>query len=57
MRRCRFKCYEEGKQKVFTFRKIYRIFLNVVNEEQKRQGTSFISWLSEMEHMQILIRE
>ena len=48
--------YEEGRKKVFSMRKLFRIFNNQVGEEQKIQGTDFLSWLSEMEKMQILIR-
>lgn len=51
-----FKYYEDNKTKIFSFRKIYRMFVKFVDNNQKMQGTTFTSWLSEMEHMQILIR-
>lgn len=51
-----FKYYENGYEKTFTFRKIYRLFCTVVDFDQKARGTTFTSWLAEMEHMQILIR-
>lgn len=51
-----FKYYEDGREKNFSFRKIYRLFQISVELDQKKQGTDFLTWLSEMEHMQILIR-
>ena len=51
-----FKYYEDGTDKKITFRKAYRMFTVMVDDEQKEQGTTFPSWLSEMEKMQILIR-
>lgn len=51
-----FKYYEEGKERTLTLNKVYRMFTVTVDEEQKDQGTTFKSWLSEMLHMQILIR-
>lgn len=51
-----FKYYEDGKEKTFSFRKVYRMFTTLVDSEQKKQGTTFASWLAEMEHMQILVR-
>ena len=51
-----FKYYEEGKERTLTLNKVYRMFTVTVDEEQKDQGTTFTSWLSEMLHMQILIR-
>lgn len=47
-----FKYYEDGYEKKISFRKVYRMFHVLVD----KQGTNFISWLLEMEHMQILIR-
>lgn len=53
----RFKYYEdEGRVKTFTMKKIYRMFCVMIDEEQKKEGTTFLSWLSEMEKMQILLR-
>lgn len=51
-----FKYYEEGSEKKISLRKAYRIFNTLVDEKQKAQGTTFTSWLAEMEHMQILVR-
>lgn len=48
---------EDGKIRRFSFRKIYRMFVTLVDNEQKEQGTDFVSWLEEMEKNQILIRE
>ncbi len=53
----RFKYYEdEGRVKTFTMKKIYRMFCVMIDEEQKKEGTTFLNWLSEMEKMQILLR-
>lgn len=52
-----FAYYEDGKPKRYSMRKMFRFFCKQVGKEQKDQGTNFISWLSEMEKMQILIRE
>lgn len=51
-----FKYFEDGKEKRYTFRKVYRMFVALVDDNQKSEGTTFTSWLSEMEKMQILIR-
>ena len=51
-----FKYYEDGTDKTITFRKVYRMFTVMVDDNQKAQGTTFTSWLSEMEKLQILIR-
>ena len=51
-----FKYYEDGTDKTITFRKAYRMFTVTVDDNQKEQGTTFSSWLSEMEKLQILIR-
>ena len=51
-----FKYYEDGTDKIITFRKSYRMFTVMVDDNQKAQGTTFTSWLSEMEKLQILIR-
>ena len=51
-----FKYYENGTDKTITFRKAYRMFTVMVDDNQKAQGTTFESWLSEMEKLQILIR-
>ena len=51
-----FKYYEDGHEKKVTFRKAFRMFTVMVDDNQKEQGTTFTSWLSEMEKMQIFIR-
>ena len=51
-----FKYYEDGTDKTITFRKAYRMFTAMVDDNQKEQGTTFSSWLSEMEKLQIFIR-
>lgn len=52
----KFIYYEDGKKQVFSMRDVYRQYRTMVNEEQKAEGTTFRSWLAEMEHMQILNR-
>lgn len=51
-----YKYYEDGNEKTVTMRKVYRMFLILVDEDQKMQGTTFVTWLAEMEKMQILNR-
>ena len=51
-----FKYYEDGTDKTVTFRKAFRMFTTLVDNDQKEQGTTFSSWLSEMEKLQIFIR-
>jgi len=51
-----FKYYENGYEQIFTPRKIYRMFNTLVDADHKAQGTTFTSWLAEMEKMQILVR-
>lgn len=48
--------YEDGKTDKIMMRKAYRMYYVMVDAEQKAQGTNFISWLYEMERMQILNR-
>ena len=48
--------YENGYPKRMSKRKLYRFFETQFDEEQKRKGTTFSTWLAEMEKMQILIR-
>lgn len=52
----KFRYYEEGKEKILPMRKVYRLFITSVDDNQKSQGTTFTDWLSEMEHMGILNR-
>lgn len=54
MKPVRFTYYEDGKKQVLSMRDVYRQYRTMVDEEQKAEGTTFRSWLSEMEHMQIL---
>lgn len=50
--------YEEGKEEIFARADLLEYFSSAPGlQEQKSQGTDFESWLSEMEHMQILIPE
>lgn len=51
-----FAYYENEKIERFTMRKVYRMFCVMVDDIQKSEGTDFNTWLSEMEHMQILNR-
>lgn len=51
-----FRYYEDGYAKTLSMRKIYRMFSTLVDDNQKAEGTTFESWLYEMEHMQILNR-
>lgn len=47
--------YEEGKTQTFTETELQNYFDNTaVLDEQKRQGTTYETWKSEMIHMQIL---
>ena len=46
--------YEEGKMQKISMRKAYRLFCTLVSEDQKQQGTTFSTWLEEMQRMQIL---
>ena len=50
-----FYCYENGRKERITMRKVYRQFTTIVDEEQKEQGTTFTSWLSEMISNQIFV--
>lgn len=52
----KFKYYENGSEETFTLEQVKQIFQDVVDDAQKEQGTTFETWLDEMEHMQILIR-
>lgn len=52
----RYAYYEDSNEKVLTMRKVYRMFQTSVDDSQLSQGTTFRSWLDEMEHMQILNR-
>ncbi len=51
-----FNYYEDGYTKKISMGKAYRMFITLVDDNQKAEGTTFASWLSEMEHMQILNR-
>ena len=48
--------YENGHPQRMSMRKLYRFFKTQFDEEQKQMGTTFSTWLAEMEKMQILIR-
>ena len=51
-----FNYYENGKIETLSARKVYRLYTIAVDDEQKANGTTFYSWLYEMEKMQILNR-
>lgn len=51
-----FYYYEDGYIKKVSMRKTYRMFITLVDNSQKAEGTTFKNWLKEMEHMQILNR-
>lgn len=50
-----FLTYEDGREKHISMRKAYRQYITMVDDNQKEQGTTFTSWLSEMIEMQIFI--
>lgn len=52
-----FFCYENGRKQRLFMRDVYRMYDRTVDQNQKDQGTTFESWLDEMEKMQILIKE
>lgn len=45
--------YENGNPQRITMRKAYRIWVTMVDDEQKEAGTTFILWLAEMVKMGI----
>lgn len=51
-----YRYYEEGKERIISNRKAYRMFAVMVDDNQKGQGTTFESWLSEMEKLQIFVK-
>lgn len=51
-----FNYYENGKIETLSARKVYRLYTIAVDDERKANGTTFNSWLYEMEKMQILNR-
>lgn len=51
-----FAYYEDGNTKIFTMKEILCMYSALVGQDQKNNGTTFDSWLYEMEHMQILNR-
>lgn len=46
--------YEDGRKEILSLRDVYRMFNTKVDNDQKANGTTFQSWLNEMEKMQIL---
>ena len=52
----RYSYYEDGRREIFSMRDVYRMFKTKVDNNQKANGTTFQSWLSEMEKLQILIK-
>ncbi len=51
-----FNYYEDGYIKKISMKKAYKMFITLVDNNQKVEGTTFKNWLEEMEHMQILNR-
>ena len=49
-----FAYYEDGKKQLLSIRDTYRMFRIMVNDEQKFQGTTYQSWMDEMQKFQIL---
>lgn len=52
----KFAYYENGKTEVFALADVELFYELSVDNEQKQNGTTFETWLAEMEHMQILNR-
>ena len=52
----KFAYYEEGNTKIFTMKEVCCMYSALVGQDQKNNGTTFATWLAEMEHMQILNR-
>ena len=52
----KFKYYENGSEETFTLEQVKQMFCDMVDDTQKKQGTTFETWLDEMERMQILNR-
>lgn len=48
-----FRYYEEGRMRKISMRQAYRLFVTEVSEKQKKEGTTFSTWLQEMIRMQI----
>ena len=51
-----FAYYEDGNAKIFTLQEVQCLFCALVGQDQKDNGTTFTTWLAEMEKMQILNR-
>lgn len=47
--------FENGYKQKISMRKAYRLFSTIVDDNQKSQGTTFTTWMKEMERMEILI--
>lgn len=52
----KFAYYEDGDISFFTMPEVKRLYCALVGQDQKKNGSTFDSWLYEMEHMQILNR-
>lgn len=46
--------YENGTKEKLSLSEVKKLFETTVDNEQKEQGTTFETWLDEMEKMQIL---
>jgi hypothetical protein len=51
-----FAYYEDGNAKIFSMQEVHCLFCDLVGQDQKNNGTTFETWLDEMERMQILNR-
>lgn len=52
----KFAYYEDGNTKIFSMQEVRHLYRALVGQDQKDNGTTFSSWLYEMEKMQILNR-
>lgn len=51
-----FAYYEDGNEKIFSMQEVRHLYRSLVGQDQKNSGTTFSTWLAEMEKMQILNR-
>lgn len=52
----KFTYYENGFEEIFTIPDLMQIFNTCIDASQKTQGTTFDSWLYDMERMNLLTR-
>ena len=53
----RYKYYEEDTEQVLNEFELLKLFYSEDMKEQREWGTTFNTWIEELEHMQLLIRE